>query len=624
MCGIAGYFGFDGAPGDAGVIDRMTAALEHRGPDGAGHQVFGSGAFGHRRLKILDLSDHAHQPMTTPDGRLTITYNGEIYNFREIRQDLEDLGHRFTSTGDTEVLLKAFWEWGEDAVARLNGMFAFAIWDARDRRLTVARDRYGIKPVYLAATGTAFAFASEVKALMAGGFVAPGIDRLVLHEYMTFQNVFTDRTFFPGVRVLPPASILTLEAGEREPRIRRYWDYHFCDALAGRDHRSLVDEHLGLFEQAVKRQLVSDVDVGAYLSGGMDSGAITAIAARMIPNIRSFTCGFDLSSASGIELSFDERPAAEYLSYILKTEHYEMVLKAGDMERVLPDLVWHVEQPRVGQCYPNYYAAKLASRFGPVVLSGIGSDELFGGYPWRYYRVAASRSFAEFVDGYYAYWQRLVPDHAAEAFFAPIRSDIRQQSTLEIFRNVFPDRPEPPRTRADFVNYSLDFEARTFLHGLLMIEDQISMSHSLETRVPFLDNDLVDFAMKVPVAEKLRDLEAVPRINENETGSKTAKYFQKTNDGKIILREMLRPFVPDQVVEREKQGFSAPDASWFKGESIDYVRTSLCGTNARIYDYFDRKTTMDLLDDHLSGRQNRRLLIWSLLNVEQWLARFAA
>jgi asparagine synthase (glutamine-hydrolysing) len=377
-----------------------------------------------------------------------------------------------------------------------------------------------------------------------------------------------------------------------------------------------VEELDRLFRQAVNRQLVSDVELGAYLSGGMDSGSITAIAASHFPNLKSFTCGFDLSSASGIELAFDERTKAEAMSALFKTEHYEMVLKAGDMERCLPTLAWHLEEPRVGQSYPNYYAAKLASRFVKVVLSGSGGDELFGGYPWRYYRAANSQSFEEYIDQYYLYWQRLVSNTELKAMFAPIWSDVGHVWTRDIFKDVFAshdnelDRPE------DYINHSLYLEAKTFLHGLFVVEDKLSMAHGLENRVPFMDNDLVDFAMECPVGFKLNNLTEVLRINENEPGSKQKIYFQKTRDGKQILRDVMERYIPTDVTKAEKQGFSSPDASWFKGESIEFVRRTLLNSNARIHEIFDRKTVQGLLVSHLNGEQNRRLLIWSLLHTE--------
>jgi asparagine synthase (glutamine-hydrolysing) len=623
MCGVAGVLHLDGAPASTEMLRAMGNALAHRGPDGEGQHADGPLGLAHRRLAIIDLSEGGRQPMATDDGRFVISYNGEIYNYRELRAELEALGVPFRSKSDTEVLLKAWAQWGEDALARLNGLFAFALWDRTKRELVLARDRYGIKPIYYTRAGNALLFGSEIKAIIASGAYRTALDRDGLLEYFTFQNFFTDRTLFRDVRLLPAGSVLRVGAGASAlPAPRRYWDYRFEEPAHPRSDAEYAEELDRLFRQAVTRQLVSDVDVGAYLSGGMDSGSVTALAAKALPYIKSFTCGFDLSSASGIELSYDERAAAEHMSYLFKTEHYEMVLKAGDMERVLPRLAWHLEEPRVGQCYPNFYAAQLAGKFVKVVLSGAGGDELFGGYPWRYYRAVVNDDFEHYVDKYYAYWQRLLPTALVPKVFAPLWGDVKHVSTRDIFRDVFHVHAEKLTRPEDYVNHSMYFEAKTFLHGLLVVEDKMSMAHSLETRVPFLDNDLVDFATALPARLKLGNLTEVVRINENEPGDKTRKYFERTRDGKLLLRKVMERYIPAAITGREKQGFSAPDASWFKGDSIDYVRRELMDAKARIYEFLDYGAVSALVRDHLEGRENRRLLIWSLLNFNKWCASY--
>jgi asparagine synthase (glutamine-hydrolysing) len=620
MCGIAGYLNLDGAPASSEIIKKMTNAIVHRGPDGFGHWDDGSIALGHRRLAIIDLTEHARQPMQTLDGRFTITYNGEIYNFRDLRIQLESRGQQFHSHSDTEVLLNGFAEWGVGILERLNGMFAFAIWDKKDRNLIIARDRHGVKPVYTAKIGNTFAFGSEIKAILKHPSVSAEMDKEGLIEYFTFQNFFTDRTLFSDVNLLPAGTYMTVN--DQGSKITRYWDYSFEEPENPRSDEQYLEELDHLFRQAVTRQLISDVDVGSYLSGGMDSGSITAVAAKQLSYMRTFTCGFDLSSASGIEVSFDEREAAEHMSYLFKTEHYEMVLKSGDMERAMPRLAHHLEEPRVGQSYPNFYVAQLASKFNKVVLAGTGGDELFGGYPWRYYRAVVNNDFEHYIDKYYAYWQRLIPNRDIQKVFAPIWDDVKHVSTRDIFRDVFASHADTLTRPEDYINHSLYFEAKTFLHGLFVVEDKLSMAHSLETRVPFMDNDLVDFAMNLPTRLKLGKLGEVVKLDENEAGQKTAKYFQKTNDGKLLLRKMMERILPKEVTEREKQGFSAPDASWFKGESIDYVKDTLFDDGASIYRHLDKSVVQDLVSEHLEGKQNRRLLIWSLLNVEHACTQF--
>jgi asparagine synthase (glutamine-hydrolysing) len=618
MCGVAGIFNVNGEPVSPVVLRRMTDAVAHRGPDGEGFYSERFVALGHRRLAIIDLSPAGHQPMISRDQQVVLSYNGEIYNFRELRAELEALGCQFQSRTDSEVVLNAWHQWGAACVTRFNGMFAFAIWDKREQSLYLARDRYGIKPLYYACWGGALVFASEQKALLEHPDARRSLDKRALLEYLTFQNIFTDRTLVEGVRLLPPASVARVALGSTgEPSIARYWDYRFRDADRAADPREYREELDRLLQQAVKRQLVTDVELGAYLSGGIDSGGLVALAARELPYIKTFTCGFDVSCASGIELAFDERVRAEAMSARFRTEHYEMVLKAGDMERCLPKLTAHVEEPRVGQSYPNYYAAQLASKFVKVVLSGAGGDEMFAGYPWRYYRATACTDFEDYIDRYYVFWQRLIPNSAIARVFAPIWPEVQDVWTRDIFRDVFLshdnqlDRPE------DYINHSLYFEAKTFLHGLFVIEDKLSMAHGLESRVPFMDNDLVDFAMRCPVGLKMNNLAEVVRVNENQPGKK-ADHFQRTRDGKQILRDVMRRYIPDEVANAEKQGFSAPDASWFRGQSIDYVRKTIYAADARIYEFLDRTAVQQLVDEHLAGRENRRLLIWSLLAVENW------
>jgi len=622
MCGIAGLIHRDGQPVSPAVLQRMTDAVAHRGPDGEGHWIEGPVGLGHRRLAIIDLSPAGQQPMVSADHRYVLSYNGEIYNFRELKAELEALGYWFRSRTDSEVVLYALAAWGADALLRFNGMFALALWDRRERKLLLARDRYGIKPVYYAEENGVFAFGSEQKAITASGAIPTDLDPAALLEYFTFQNIFTDRTLMKSIRLLPAGHYAELSLDEANAPLRqhRYWDFDFREPGNPASDAEYREELGRLFRQAVNRQLISDVELGSYLSGGMDSGSITAVAASSFPYLKTFTCGFDLSSASGIELGFDERARAEAMSYHFKTEHYEMVLKAGDMERCLPRLAWHLEEPRVGQSYPNFYAAQLASKFVKVVLSGAGGDELFGGYPWRYYRAVVNSDFDDYADKYYLFWQRLVNNTEAKRIFAPMWKEVSGVSTRDIFRNVFADRSKP-ETPEDYVNHSLYFEAKTFLHGLLVVDDKLSMAHGLETRVPFLDNDLVDFAMACPVHLKLNNLNKVIRIDENEPGAKQARFFEKSRDGKQILRDVMNGFIPEDVATAEKQGFSAPDASWFKGDSIDFVKRTLMNGHARIYDYLDKQAVQDLVGEHLSGDRNRRLLIWSLLNVEEVLRR---
>lgn len=621
MCGVAGLINLNGDPVSPVILKKMTDTIAHRGPDGEGQWIEGPIGLGHRRLSIIDLSPAGYQPMISADHRWTLSYNGEIYNFRELRTELESDGVRFRSKTDTEVVLNALARWGTKALLRFNGMFALALWDRQEKTLLLARDRYGIKPIYYSCQGNRFAFASEQKAILANAEFVRALNTAALLEYFTFQNIFTDQTLLKDIKILPAGYYLSLRQKDGYiPSLHRYWDYRFREPEKSLQREDYIEELDRLFRQAVNRQLVADVELGSYLSGGMDSGLITAIAAKNFPNLKSFTCGFDLSSASGIELAFDERGNAEAMSAQFKTEHYEMVLKSGDMERCLPQLAHHLEEPRVGQSYPNYYAAKLASKFVKVVLSGSGGDELFGGYPWRYYRAANSQHFEHYIDQYYHYWQRLVDNRILAKIFSPVSGDVSHVWTRDIFRDVFSTHDNVLERPQDYINHSLYFEAKTFLHGLFVVEDKLSMAHGLENRVPFMDNDLVDFAMQCPVGMKLNNLAEVLKINENEAGDKQDKYFQRTNDGKQLLRDMSSQYIPKFITNANKQGFSSPDASWFKGESIDFVKRKLFEGHPLIYNFLDKSTVQSVVDQHLDGSVNRRLFIWSLLNVEAWLA----
>ena len=620
MCGIAGLIDFKGREVRKETIKGMTDAIKHRGPDGEGQWINENVGIGHRRLAIIDLSDAALQPMQSNDERYVLSYNGEIYNFKEIRKELEDLGHHFYTVSDSEVLLLALVQWKENALLRFNGMFAFVFHDTLTGEILLARDRYGIKPLYYSLQDSYFAFGSEQKAITSRSNFKPSIDKEALLEYMTFQNIFTDKTLDSNIKLLQAGHYLLLNSKRYSEILPiQYWDFHFSEPEKPKSEEEYIEELGRLFQQAVKRTLISDVEIGSYLSGGMDSGSITSIAAREKPNLKTFTVGFDLSSASGIELGFDERSNAEAISAEFKTDHHEVILKAGDMEKCLDKLVWHLEEPRVGQSYPNFYAAKLASSLVKVVLSGAGGDELFGGYPWRYFQGAGSNNFTEYVDGYYLYWQRLIDNSNLKKIFSPIANDVSGVWTRDIFENVFKSHANELKTPADYVNHSLYFEAKTFLNGLLLVEDKLSMAHGLETRLPFLDNDLVNFSTNIPVRMKLNLKSNVVRLNENDSVQKRQAHFAAHNDGKLILRKAMGRFIPSSVATAPKRGFSSPDASWFRGSSIDFVRNRLLNRRDPLYELFDFTIINTLLEDHFSGRHNRRLLIWSLLNLQEIL-----
>jgi asparagine synthase (glutamine-hydrolysing) len=590
MCGIAGVLNHDGSPVDQQALARASMSIAHRGPDDHGIHVDGPVGLAHRRLSIIDISSAGRGPMSNEDGTVWLTYNGEIYNFRELRRLLEARGHTFRSHSDGEVLVHGWEEWGEHVVDRLNGIFAFAIWDARAGELFLARDRFGVKPLYLARTRDRVVFGSEAKAILAYSGVAGRLSMPALMEYLTFQNVLGERTLFDGISMMPPGTAIrmTIDGGTRR---RRYFDPVPLASGEAEDAESIIVELRAALQRSVDRQLMSDVPLGAYLSGGMDSASLVALAGRRIPHIHTFTVGFDLTDASPLELAADERSDAEMVAREVGTEHYEAVLHAGDMERVLPSLVWHLEDLRAGTSYQNFYVARLASRFVKVVLAGTGGDELFAGYPWRYQQLDKICEGASFSDIYYDYWCRLVPDEEKrELLTADAFADAVSVNPRESFDDVTAHVAD-----LEPIDRALYFEQRTFLHGLLVVEDKLSMAHSMETRVPMLDNELVDFSLRIP--GRLKNV---------------------SPDGKRLLREAARSFLPAALVTKRKQGFSPPDRSWYQGRNLQYIREILLDPRTLSRGVIRPSFIERTISQHAAGRVDHRLLIWSLLCLEWW------
>jgi asparagine synthase (glutamine-hydrolysing) len=622
MCGIVGEYRSDGAPVAAPRLCAMREALAHRGPDASGLHCDGPVGLGHRRLAIIDLSVAANQPMLAPDGRTAVAFNGEIYNFRELRAELERAGCRFRTRSDTEVLIWGYRAWGiHELMRRIDGTAALALWDADAGRLHLARDRYGAKPLYLWRHPGGVAFASEIKALLTLPEYTVRLDAGALGEYFTFQNLFRPHTLFAGVELLPPGTILTLDRGGE--RSGRFWDFDFTRPDDGIAEEEAAAETRRLLLRGVERQLVADVPVAAYLSGGIDSASVVAGAVRHIPRLTTFTAGFEMSAVEGAEQGFDERRDAERLAYHFKTEHYEQVINSGDIRWSLPRVVWAIEDLRLGMSYPNYYVARLASKFAPVCLSGAGGDELFGGYPWRYYRVFRSLDRASYLDSYYEFWQRLTSERDRKAMFRNgTGAALAREESFGIFCSVFDSagdlRYECPE---DHIANSLYFECKTFLHGLLVIGDKLAMASGLEERFPFLDNDLADFAQRLPVRHKLADLEQMLAIDEDSVRKK-ALAEERYNSGKSALRRAMAPLLPAAVIDRPKQGFSSPEASWYRGENAGYVRDLLLGSELASADFIEPDFVRRIVAEHLGQQANHRLLIWSLLSFEWWCRIF--
>lgn len=623
MCGIAGQMDWSGGGIGKGTLMRMREALVHRGPDHGGIYTAPQIGLAHRRLAIIDLSAAANQPMISADGRTVVVFNGEIYNFRELRAELMAEGCVFRTRSDTEVLLWGKQCWGiRDLVRRIDGMASFAMWDATDQRLYLVRDRFGIKPLYLYRRIGSLYFASEIKAFLQIDGFRVEVNRSALNEYFTFQNLFRRHTLFEGVEMLPPGTLLTVErdGGMRE---ETYWDYDFTTGESGISEDEAVEETERLMVAAVERQLIADVPVGAYLSGGMDSGSLCAIAARRVPRLTTFTAGFELSAATGIEATFDERRDAELIANAAGSEHYEQVINAGDIRWAMPRVVWALEDLRVGMSYPNYYIARLSSKFVKVCLSGTGGDELFGGYPWRYYRAFRSLGRNEYLHAYYDFWQRLTRREDRQRMFQPaVLEAVGAEDMFDVFAAVYGSADDLKfATPEDQISQSLYFECKTFLNGLLMVGDKLSMAHGLEERFPFLDNALVDFAQRLPVRYKLADLGRMLAIDEDEVRKKALAQARYAG-GKSVLRKAMEHFLPADVVNRPKQGFSAPDESWFRGENAAYVRDILLQHDLASAEYIRPEFIRNIVREHTQCGRNHRLLLWSLLSFEWWCRLF--
>ncbi len=659
MCGIAGIISLGQRPVPAGAVKTMCDIIAHRGPDDAGYAFFrpsdthrdGGGrwaefadqefihtnehlppfegqyyrdelatndfmlAFGHRRLSIIDLTHKGHQPMANSDRRMWITYNGEIYNFPQLRDELISKGHVFRTRTDTEIILQLWERHGEQCLDMLDGMFAFGIYDHSTGVVTLARDSFGVKPLYYTFTKDFCIFASESKAILASGLHKGQIDPAAVAEYFTFQNLFGYQTLLSGIKILPPGHLLRIQVGSGNNReqLRRYHN-GFPTAEAGLAKMENIHEQVAeTFGDAVKKQLISDVEVGSYLSGGMDSGSIVSVAGRHVPRLLTFTCGFDMTNVNGIEQGFDERRQAEQLSFLLQTEHYDTVLHAGDMPAAMEKISWHMDDPRVGMCHQNWYVAKLASKFVKVCLDGAGGDELFGGYPWRYRHGLNTETFADFDEAYFRYWHRLAsPDQMPELLSGDLNK--YTPSVRDNFGAILADAPQYDHSldkTENMLQRAMFFEFKTFLHGYLVTMDRISMAHSLEARVPFLDNDLVKLAWRLPPSLKIQCSALL--------GEAKGKHINSTS-GKMVLRKAMERYLPKEFTRQHKQGFSPPDENWFRGPSMEYIKEILLDQNTMDRPWFNCKTIENNLNDHFVGKQNHRLLIWSLLSFE-WLQR---
>jgi asparagine synthase (glutamine-hydrolysing) len=591
MCGIAGIFDPRGQVVAPGELEGMLCRLKHRGPDDDGRyfapRPLGL-ALGQTRLSIVDLSPTGRQPMCNEDGTVVLVCNGEIYNHQDLRRLLQQ-PHQFRGHCDVEVLLHLYEEHGEHFLPAVNGMFALALWDEGRRRLLLARDRFGVKPLYWTVAHGRLIFASEVKAILAARGVSARVDAVALAEHFTWQWTTGERTWFDGIHLLEPGKLIVFSADGGLHGPTPYYEWHY-DEQAGRSDKQWRDDLHDCFTAAVTRQLMSEVPLGTYLSGGMDTGSISAVASRSIPDLHTFTCGFDCPTREPEDVGLDEREASWDLARRLKTQHHEFLLSPYHLEAALDRLVWHLDYPTVGISYQVFHLARYVRGYVTVVLSGTGGDELFAGYPWRYEPILES-SPEHFEERYYRLWQRFYDDDDKRRLFT---DDVNAQwqgfSTRERFVELLRDtRGTAPLHRA------LAFDAHTFLQGLLQVEDKLTMAHGLESRVPFLDNDLLDLLLRMP-----SELKAVRGV------------------AKKILKQAMTALLPAEALGRRKQGFTPPEQSWFRGPNRPFLHRILLGPESRLPLYCRPEVVRQILEEFETKQRNHRQLIWSLLLLERW------
>ena len=620
MCGIAGIVDQTGRPVDGALLRAMTGILAHRGPDGDGIVCRGGAGLGHRRLAIIDLVT-GDQPMVSDDGSVRIVFNGEIYNFRELRRRLEARGARFYTESDTEVILRAYETDGPDCVRQLRGMFAFAILDERARRLVLARDRAGIKPLVYAWDGRRLLFASEIKAILEEPAVARDIDVEALGQYLTFHYVPAPRTIFTAIRKLPPASTLILPLDGGEPVVSRYWSLRFVPDT-GVTERELIDRLRTELTDAVRCHMVSDVPIGAFLSGGMDSSTVVALMAQASSApIRTFSIGFD-------EADFDELRFARQIAARYGTDHYELVVKPNAFE-VLPKLAWHFDEPFAdSSAIPTYYVSKITREHVTVALSGDGGDENFAGYR-RYARALGlherfDQGSARVTRPLLRLASGLLPVGAPGQAMAgmlgagPLERYFRlvTYQRRETLRRLLSDElvdlarsgPDPAlfsRLAAegdapDYVSTLQGIDMATYLpDDILAKVDRMSMAVSLESRVPLLDHRLMEFVATIPSTLKLRN-----------------------GSGKYLLQRAMAADLPAEVLKRKKMGFGVPLGAWFRHELRDMTRDVLLGARARQRGILRPSEVQALLDTHDAGRRDCSARLWSLICFELWMRQW--
>jgi asparagine synthase (glutamine-hydrolysing) len=617
MCGIVGVWNLDGAPVDAREVQRMRDVLTHRGPDDAGLFVEGPVALGHRRLSIIDLSESAKMPMGSPDGRIQAVFNGEVYNFQKLREELRSKGHRFSSEGDSEVTLRAYEEWGASCFERFNGMFAIAIWDGTRGRMVLARDPAGQKPLYFAYRPRRWLLlASTLAPLVSYAGAQLGIDAEVVKDYVRFGFPPGGRAMLEHVHTVPPGSVAIIEEG-CEPSVHRYFDLvaHAEQAKTRQgDERALVEEFRDVMRSAVQSRLVSDVPLGAFLSGGVDSSLIVALMAEREPQaVKTYTIGFD-------EPAFDESEHARKIAEHLGVQNIVEVLRGRDVLDQLGDIVRYFDEPMADySVLPTLAVSKLARREVTVALTGDGADEEFGGYKYylaqrwmdpytrlipRSVRAMAARA-SPFVPSAGARRMLERSSAADAALLFGLGGFYRGPTAAAVSRLLGETDSAPERVAAFLRKHPLGstveagmlYDATHTLPGAWLYKvDRASMAVSLEARSPFLDRRVLEFAFSLPLHMRLRG-----------------------RHKKYIVRQLLGEYLPVELIERPKQGFTAPVARWLRNELKTELEACLSAETVKGRGFFDPAIVSSLVREHLVGAQDHAQLLWALLVLEWWI-----
>ena len=619
MCGIHGLIHLDGRPVEPRLLSAMGDVTTHRGPDDEGMHIDGAAGIAMRRLSIIDLAG-GHQPLSNTAGTIWLVCNGEIYNYRELRTELQAQGHVFKTASDSEVLLHGYAQEGDSFVLRLNGMFDFALWDARQQRLLIGRDRIGVKPLYIAQTAQRLAFATEAKALLQLPGMATELNRAVLADYLHLGYVPAPHSIFKGIRKLPPATLLAVQRGH--VREWRYWQLPAHTDHSQTDAQWVERVRAGI-DRAVHMQMVSDVPIGAFLSGGVDSSAVVAAMARHSSQpIRTYAIGFDGGAA---EQLYNELPYARQVAQLFGTEHHEIIVKP-DVVGLLPKLVWHMDEPIADSAFiTTYLVSEFARKDVKVILSGVGGDELFGGYR-RYLgghyarrygalpgwaRKAASMAAQRLPADRHNKWLNVA--RLAKGFIASAEmgADERYRSYVQVMaRDTVASLllAEPPAgddalgkafamaSSDDELNRLFAVDAETQLpDDLLMLTDKMSMAVSLECRVPLLDHELVEMAAAIPAQAKVR--------------GGTLKH---------LMKQALVDVLPQDILHRKKRGFGTPMGAWLKRELAPVLRELLSPEVVRQRGLFNASVISQLVADHEASRADGTDALLALLNLEVW------